>query len=86
MKSLIYKNLGRHLKVKRIAAGYSQSELAKKLKVHVQFVSNWERGICAPPAHCFQLTLDILKADREKIVVVMLLDAKKSIQAKIFKK
>lgn len=86
MKSLDYKNLGKHLKEKRIAAGYSQSILAKKLKVHVQFVSNWERGICAPPAHCFQQTLDILKADREKIVVVMLLDAKRSIVAKIFKK
>lgn len=86
MKSLDFQNLGKHLKEKRIAAGYTQSELADKLKVHVQFVSNWERGICAPPAHRFQQTLDILKADRKKIVAVMLLDSKRAIEAKILKK
>lgn len=85
MKSLDYQNLGKYLKAKRMASGYTQSELAEKLKVHVQFVSNWERGICAPPAHRFQQTLDILKADRKKIVAVMLLDSKKIIEAKIFK-
>lgn len=86
MKSLDYQNLGKYLKEKRISSGYTQSELAEKLKVHVQFVSNWERGICAPPSHCFQQTLDILNADRKKIVSVMLLDSKRIIEAKIFNK
>lgn len=84
VKSFDFKNLGKYLKEKRINAGYTQSELAEKLKVHVQFVSNWERGICAPPSHCFQITLDILKADRKKIVAVMVLDSKSTIRAKIF--
>lgn len=86
MKSFDFKNLGKYLKEKRINAGYTQSELAEKLKVHVQFVSNWERGICAPPSHCFQQALDLLKADRKKIVTAMLLDSKKIIEAKILKK
>ena len=29
--------------------GITQAAYAKKLKVHVQFVSNWERGKCLPP-------------------------------------
>lgn len=29
--------------------GVSQASVAKKYKVHVQFVSNWERGTCLPP-------------------------------------
>lgn len=84
MKSFDFKNLGKYLKEKRINAGYTQSGLAEKLKVHVQFVSNWERGICAPPSHCFQKSLDILKADRKKIVAAMLLDSRRIIEAKIF--
>lgn len=27
----------------------TQQDLAKELKVHPQFISNWERGICLPP-------------------------------------
>lgn len=84
MKSFDFTHLGKYLKEKRINAGYTQYELAEKLKVHVQFVSNWERGICAPPSHCFQITLDILKADRKKIVSAMLLDSRRIIEAKIF--
>ena len=35
----------------------SQAKLAKKIGVHVQFVSNWERGLCAPPDHCLKKLL-----------------------------
>jgi transcriptional regulator with XRE-family HTH domain len=37
------------LKLKRFSEGYTQAELAKTMKVHVQYVSNWERGLCLPP-------------------------------------
>lgn len=59
-----FQNLGQYLKVRRLSLGLTQAELSAKLKVHVQFVSNWERGTCAPPSHCFQLALDISDADR----------------------
>lgn len=84
MTSLYFQNLGTHLKQKRISAELTQAELADLLKVHVKFVSNWERGLCAPPTHCLQQVLDILKADRKKIVAVMLLDSKRTIEEKIF--
>lgn len=86
MTALDFQNLGTHLKEKRMASGLTQAELAGLLKVHVQFVSNWERGLCAPPSHCFQHAIDILKADRKKIVAVMLLDSKRIIEDKIFEK
>lgn len=86
MNTLDYQNLGKLLQEKRITAGYTQAELAEKLKVHTQFVSNWERGICAPPSHCFQQALDVLKVDRKKAVDVMLLDSKLIIESKIYTK
>lgn len=85
MKLREFQNLGKYLKEKRIAAGYTQAELAEQLKVHTQFVSNWERGLCAPPNHCFQKALDVLKADRKKVAEVMVLDSRKVIESKILK-
>jgi len=37
---------------KAMRPSMSQQALADKVGVHVQFVSNWERGKCAPPQHC----------------------------------
>ena len=79
-------NLGNYLKEQRVEAEMTQSELSQKLKVHVQFVSNWERGLCAPPSHCFEKALDVLKCDRNKVVEYMLQDSKKLIESKVFKK
>lgn len=83
MNSRNFYNLGNYLKEKRMRAGITQVVLSEALKVNVQIVSHWERGICAPPSHCFQQTLNILKADRAQVVEVMLQDAKIQIEAKI---
>lgn len=44
-------------------------ELAGKIgDVHTQFVSNWERGMCAPPNRCFQkliAALDVIEQLRK---------------------
>lgn len=81
-----FQNLGSYLKEKRVSAGITQSELSQSLKVHVQFVSNWERGLCAPPSHCFHRLIDVLELNREHIVTAMVLDSKRTIEAKVFKK
>lgn len=79
--------LGQYLKEKRISSGYTQTELAAKLgNVHTQFVSNWERGICAPPGHCFQKLITVLDLNRNKLVKVMLADSKKHIADKVYSK
>ena len=82
-----FHHLGSFLKRKRIDSGYTQAELASSLgDVHSQFVSNWERGLCAPPSHCFQKLIEVLKLSREKLVEVMLADSRVAIEAKVFKK
>lgn len=81
-----FQNLGTYLRERRLTVGLTQAELSAKLKVHVQFVSNWERGACAPPSHCFHQTLEVLEADKDKVVKFMILDSKLIIEAKVFKK
>lgn len=86
MNTFEFQNLGTYLKEKRVETKLTQSQVSEYLKVHSQYISNWERGLCAPPTHCFQHALDLLGADRKKVVELMLLDSKKIIEAKIFKK
>ena len=76
--------LGQYLKEKRQSEKLTQSELANKLgDVHTQFVSNWERGLCAPPGHCFSQLIEILNLNRNKLVKVMMNDSKKVILSKV---
>jgi len=82
-----FHQMGLFLKKKRIEAGFTQSQLASKLgDVHSQFVSNWERGLCAPPGHSLQKVIDLLKINREKLVEVMLVDAQVEIESRVYKK
>ncbi len=82
-----FRHLGAYLRQKRLDSGYTQSELASSLgDVHSQFVSNWERGLCAPPGHSLHKLIDVLKLNREKLVDVMLDDSRMEIESKVFKK
>ena len=82
-----FSNLGTFLKQKRIDSGFTQNELASKLgDVHSQFVSNWERGLCAPPNHSFQRLINVLKINKQKLVDVMMEDSKISIEARVLNK
>lgn len=85
MKTTEFKNLGRYLKLKRIKSKYTQTELANLLgDVHTQFVSNWERGLCAPPSHCFSHLITVLKLNRVELVEAMLSDSKRIIESKVY--
>lgn len=79
-----FHHLGQYLKELRLKTGLTQTELAIAINLHSQFVSNWERGQSAPPSHCFQSVLDLLQADRDKVVKVMVMDSKKIIEAKVY--
>ena len=79
--------LGKYLKKKRVVAGFTQAELATNLgDVHTQFISNWERGLCAPPSHCFHELILLLKLNRVDLVEAMLADSKKIIEMKVYQK
>ena len=82
-----FHNLGRYLKEKRIEAGLTQIALAEKLGLaHSQFVSNWERGLCAPPNASFQGLISLLKLNRGRLMEVMMEDSKTNIAAKVYRK
>ncbi len=87
MKNVEFANLGKYLKEKRIKSKYTQTELAQALgNVHTQFVSNWERGLCAPPSHCFHDLIRISKLNRAHLVEAMLEDSKQIIELKVYGK
>lgn len=87
MNSADFEDLGSYLKQRRLDKGFTQAELANKLgNVHIQFISNWERGLCAPPNHCFEKLVKVLELDRNTLVKVMVIDSKRLIEAKVFAK
>lgn len=86
MKTAEFESLGLYLKEKRAKSKFTQTQLADKLSVHTQFVSNWERGLCAPPSHCFQELIGVLKLNKTDLVEAMLADSKKIIESKVYKK
>lgn len=57
-------NQGRMFLEARKKAGLTQQELADKLNLHSQFVSNWERGLCGVPKGQIKKTVRILKLTR----------------------
>ena len=81
-----YRQLGKFLKLKRMHSDFSQSELAEQIDIHPQFVSNWERGICAPPSHSFKRLIKLLKINRNELVEVMVEDCRRSIEERVFGK
>lgn len=82
-----YENLGKYLKEKRLQAKYTQASLAEKLNgMHNQFISNWERGLCAPPSHSLDNLIKVLKLNRSELMDAMMADQELSIKKFIYKK
>ena len=49
--------------------GFSQGKLAKALGyTSPQIVSNWERGLCAPPMDKLHDLVKMLKVDKDEVV------------------
>src|SRR4030088_952625 len=60
---------GKYLREKRENAQLSQGEVARKLDYSTaQFVSNWERGLAAPPADKLKKLVNLLEIPEEEII------------------
>lgn len=82
-----YVNLGSYLKQKRIEAGYSQIELGKMFGYSSsQFISNWERGLAAPPEENLQQLIKLLKLRLQAVVFAMIEDYRVEVENKVFGK
>ena len=72
---------GKFLKAAREKSRMTQAELAEELgDVHVQFVSNWERGLCQPPMHKYRKLIKFLKINEVDLRYEMLRDAENQIR------
>lgn len=67
-----FEAMGRFLKDKRILAELTQFELSDKLGLSSQMVSNWERGLCAPPSNCLKKLAKLLEIDNEDMLKLFL--------------
>ncbi len=60
---------GLNLKAWRTATmKITQRELAKRLGMNSQFVSNWERGLCLPPKHAMPKILKQMHKSEAKVL------------------
>lgn len=67
--------LGRYLAEKRLEKGLSQAAVARTLGYSsAQFISNFERGVCAPPMKKLKRMMEMYEMPSNK-VTVLLLDA-----------
>lgn len=84
-KETLFSKSGDVLRRLRLKQQMTQMELATALGLHSQFVSNWERGLCAPPEHCHKHLAKVLKFkenEREQFFEAISEDQLKVIQKK----
>ncbi len=68
-----YQKLSTFLRTARAKAGLSQQEVSKKLGfTGPQFVSNWERGLAAPPLTCLKKLAQMYDVDSEAVFQMIL--------------
>ena len=69
----LLKEFGQYLKVKREAAGLSQSEIARGLGYSSpQFISNFERGLCSPPLPALKKMVEYYGISRREVIELIL--------------
>lgn len=65
--------LGSYLRKSRKQAGLSQGDVAKELGYATpQFVSNFERGLCAPPLPKLKILIKLFKLSQDEVIGLML--------------
>lgn len=80
MKEL-FSVLGEFLQARRIKMGLSQGDVAKKLGYSSpQFVSNFERGLCAPPLNKLKLLLQLYGLSGDEVLKLMMKEHEKHLR------
>lgn len=70
-KQSLFKNLGIYLRERREKKGMTQTDVATALKVRPQFVSNWERGLSAPPWRLLRQIVRLYQIPKNEMVKVL---------------
>ena len=73
-----HQNVGRYFRTKRIQSGLSQEKVSKALGyTSIQIVSNWERGLCSPPAKVLKKLTKIYKAETKEVLEFLVDEARR---------
>ena len=79
-----YETFGRYLAEKRVAAGFTQREVADTLGYSsAQFISNFERGIAVPPLAKLKVLLGMYKMPMDTVLDLILRCERERIAAEL---
>lgn len=77
-----FKTQAKVIRDNRKRVGLTQAEVASKVKVHTQLISNTERGIASFPVSRVQKLGDALKMKPDKLLEAMIEDVARSMRIK----
>lgn len=63
-----HKKFGRFLREQRLKLKMSQPQIARVVGCHTQFISNIERGICAPPLKVLKVLTKLYKLSPNELI------------------
>lgn len=70
---------GKYLKRMRIKCGLTQQDVGDYIKCGNQFVSNYERGLCAPAINHIPPLCKLLGVSTKRVLDVYMMDVKENI-------
>ncbi|MDB5036696.1 MAG: hypothetical protein JWQ35_224 [Bacteriovoracaceae bacterium] len=77
----LFVELGNYLKAKRRQANISQAEVSKALGyTSAQFISNFERGLCAPPLNKLRILITLYNLPVRELTNLLMREQKKYIE------
>lgn len=77
-----FSRIGEFFRDKRVDAGLTQSDVAQTLGLSTgQFVSNWERGVSAPPMDYLPQLMKLYKINKSQLVALYTAEQERYIKA-----
>ncbi len=87
MQRELFKTLGHLLKDSREKNDYSQKEISTRLGYSSpQFISNIERGLCAPPLATLKQLIEVYKLNPDKVVRLILKEEKRKLEGALLRR
>ncbi|MGE3975548.1 MAG: helix-turn-helix domain-containing protein [Bdellovibrionales bacterium] len=79
--------LAEFLRKKREELGHTQKEVSDSLGyTSPQFVSNWERGVSAPPLSCLAKLVDLYKLNPKELIDILMREQEALLKSTLIKK
>lgn len=87
MQQELFKTLGTLLRESRERNGFSQKEISSRLGYSSpQFISNIERGLCAPPLNKLKDLIDVYELNPDKVVRLILKEEKRKLEGALLRR